>query len=96
MVSMSISVTGSFPMTRQVSVFLPVTLRVPFRVSAPVFPRNVWTSFCPLGYIPAKDSHDDTAKVIYKSQDRKSRKVFNALDWLARLHLMHMTVRVCF
>jgi len=26
-----------------------------------------------------------TAKVVYTSKDRKFRKIFNALDWLARL-----------
>ena len=36
-------------------------------------------------YIPAEDSHDGTAKVVYTSKDRKSRKTFNAMDWLARL-----------
>ncbi|MDA8134105.1 MAG: transposase [Desulfobacteraceae bacterium] len=36
-------------------------------------------------YIPAEDSDDGTAKVVYTSKDQKSRKVFNALDWLARL-----------
>lgn len=36
-------------------------------------------------YIPAEDSDGGTAKVIYTSKDRKSRKVYNALDWLARL-----------
>ena len=36
-------------------------------------------------YIPTEDSHDGTAKVIYTSKDRKSRKTFNAMDWLARL-----------
>ena len=36
-------------------------------------------------YIPEQDSHDGTAKVVYTSKDRKSRKVFYALDWLARL-----------
>jgi hypothetical protein len=36
-------------------------------------------------YIPAEKSDDNTAKVIYTSKDKKSRKVFNALDWLARL-----------
>ena len=35
--------------------------------------------------LPAKDSVDGIAKVVYTSKDRKSRKVFNALDWLARL-----------
>ncbi len=78
-VSMSISVTGSFPMTRPVSAILPATL------SVPVFLKSAWSSFCPLGYIPAKDSHDGTAKVVYTSKDRKSRKTFNAMDWLARL-----------
>ena len=38
-----------------------------------------------LVYIPAEKSDDGVAKVIYTSKDRKSRKVFNALDWLARL-----------
>ena len=38
-----------------------------------------------LVYIPAKRSDSCVAKVIYTSKDRKSRKVFNALDWLARL-----------
>jgi hypothetical protein len=36
-------------------------------------------------YIPAEKSDDNTAKVIYTYKDKKSRKVFNALDWLARL-----------
>ena len=36
-------------------------------------------------YIPTKKSDDGVAKVIYTSKDRKTRKVFTALDWLARL-----------
>ena len=36
-------------------------------------------------YIPAKKSDAGVAKVIYTSKDRKIRKVFTALDWLARL-----------
>lgn len=36
-------------------------------------------------YIPEQDSHDGTAKVVYTSKDHKSRKTFNAMDWLARL-----------
>ena len=36
-------------------------------------------------YVPAKESTDGIAKVVYISKDRKSRKVFMALDWLARL-----------
>ena len=36
-------------------------------------------------YVPAEKSSDGIAKVIYTSKDRKIRKVFNALDWLARL-----------
>ena len=36
-------------------------------------------------YIPAGDSQDGTAKVVYTSRDRKSGKIFNPLDWLARL-----------
>ena len=33
-------------------------------------------------YIPAQNSDDGISKVVYTSKDRKSRKVFNALDWL--------------
>jgi hypothetical protein len=36
-------------------------------------------------YIPAEASMDGVAKVVYTSKDRKSKKFFNALDWLARL-----------
>jgi hypothetical protein len=36
-------------------------------------------------YVPAKKSDDGVAKVIYTSKDRKTRKVFTALGWLARL-----------
>ena len=36
-------------------------------------------------YIPAEESTDGIAKVVYTSRDRKARKIFNALDWLARL-----------
>ena len=36
-------------------------------------------------YVTAKKSDDGVAKVIYTSKDRKSKKVFNALDWLAGL-----------
>ena len=36
-------------------------------------------------YVPAKSSMDGIAKVVYTSKDRKTRKIFNALDWLARL-----------
>jgi len=36
-------------------------------------------------YVPAEKSDGGIAKVIYTSKDRKSRKVFTALDWLARL-----------
>ena len=36
-------------------------------------------------YVPAKKSDDGVAKVIYTSKDRKTRKIFNALEWLARL-----------
>jgi hypothetical protein len=38
-----------------------------------------------LVYISAEESSDGTAKVVYASKDRKTREVFNALDWLARL-----------
>ncbi|WP_232367154.1 transposase [Desulfocicer vacuolatum] len=43
-------------------------------------------------YIPAKKSEDGVAKVIYTSKDKKTRKIFNALDWLARL-LTHIPSR---
>jgi hypothetical protein len=36
-------------------------------------------------YIPAHDSPDGTAKVIYTSKDAKTSKTFDALDWLAQL-----------
>lgn len=36
-------------------------------------------------YLPAKESIDGIAKVIYTSKDRQGRKTFDALDWLARL-----------
>ena len=36
-------------------------------------------------YVPAEESSDGIAKVIYTPKDRESRQVFNALDWLARL-----------
>ena len=36
-------------------------------------------------YVPTKESTDGVAKVVYTANDRKSRKVFNALDWLAQL-----------
>jgi hypothetical protein len=36
-------------------------------------------------YIPAKDSLDGQAKVIYKSKDGRVSKTFEALDWLAQL-----------
>jgi len=36
-------------------------------------------------YIPAEESTDGIAKVVYTSKDRKFRKIFNALDWLAQL-----------
>lgn len=73
------SVTGFILQTRQVLATWPVTL------FGPAFHRREWSSFCPLGYFPAEDSADGIAKVVYTSKDRKSRKVFNALDWLDRL-----------
>ncbi len=36
-------------------------------------------------YIPANDSSDGVAKVIYQSKDGTSTKTFDALDWLVRL-----------
>jgi hypothetical protein len=51
-------------------------------------------------YIPAEESGDGFAKVVYTSKDRKFQKVFDALDWLARLvtHIpgrYEQTVRYC-
>ncbi len=39
-----------------------------------------------------KKSDDGVAKIIYTSKDRKTRKVFTALDWLARL-VTHISSR---
>ena len=36
-------------------------------------------------YIPVAESTDGVAKVIYTSKDGRTRKTFNALDWLAHL-----------
>ena len=36
-------------------------------------------------YIPAKDTLDGRAKVIYRSKDGRECKTFEALDWLAQL-----------
>jgi hypothetical protein len=36
-------------------------------------------------YIPVGESTDSTAKVIYTSKDGRTRKTFDALDWLAHL-----------
>ncbi len=36
-------------------------------------------------YIPVAESTNGTAKVIYTSKDGKTRKTFDALDWLAHL-----------
>jgi hypothetical protein len=38
-----------------------------------------------MNYLPAKDSRDGQAKVIYKSKDGRTSKTFDALDWLAQL-----------
>jgi hypothetical protein len=38
-----------------------------------------------MSYIPATDSLDGQAKVIYRSKDERTSKTFEALDWLARL-----------
>jgi hypothetical protein len=35
-------------------------------------------------YLPAEESTDGVAKVGYTAKDRKSQKVFNALEWLNR------------
>ncbi len=36
-------------------------------------------------YIPAAESSDATAKVVYESKDGRTQKTFDALDWLALL-----------
>jgi hypothetical protein len=36
-------------------------------------------------YIPAHESSDGTAKVVYESKDGRTQKTFDALDWLALL-----------
>ncbi len=36
-------------------------------------------------YLPAKDTLDGQAKVIYRSKDARTSKTFEALDWLAQL-----------
>ena len=36
-------------------------------------------------YIPADESSDGTAKVVYQSKDGRTQKTFDALDWLALL-----------
>ncbi len=36
-------------------------------------------------YLPAKDTLDGQAKVIYRSKDGRRSKIFEALDWLAQL-----------
>ena len=36
-------------------------------------------------YVPAYDSPDSVAKVIYESKDGNASKTFDALDWLAQL-----------
>ncbi len=36
-------------------------------------------------YIPVDESTDGIARVVYISKDKKSRKAFTALDWLAQL-----------
>ncbi len=38
-----------------------------------------------MAYLPAHDTPDGTAKVIYASKDGKTSKTFDALDWLAQL-----------
>ena len=36
-------------------------------------------------YVPAKDTLNSLAKVIYRSKDGRTSKTFDALDWLAQL-----------
>ncbi len=43
-------------------------------------------------YVLAEESTDGIAKVVYTSKDKKTRKTFNALDWLAWL-LTHIPGR---
>lgn len=49
-------------------------------------PRH-WRGFSQerMVYIPVGESTDGTAKVIYTSKDDRTRKTFDALDWLAHL-----------
>jgi hypothetical protein len=42
-------------------------------------------------YVPAYDSPDGVAKVIYESKDAKESKTFDALDWLALLTTITIT-----
>jgi hypothetical protein len=43
-------------------------------------------------YIPVAKSSDGTAKVIHTSKDGRSRKTFDALDWLS-LSVIHIPER---
>jgi hypothetical protein len=36
-------------------------------------------------YIPAHESSDGMAKVVYKSKNGRTQKTFDALDWIALL-----------
>ena len=67
-------------MTKLVLAIWPITLSEPVERCA-----SLRASQERMIYIPAEESTDGIAKVVYTSKDRKSRKVFNALDWLAQL-----------
>jgi hypothetical protein len=58
----------------------------PAILSVPVFSaKRHFVSQERMNYLPAKDSRDGQAKVIYKSKDGRTSKTFEALDWLAQL-----------
>ncbi len=61
-------------MTKLVLAIWPITLSEPVSTDA-----SLRASQERMIYIPAKESTDGFAKVVYTSKDRKSQKVFNAL-----------------
>ena len=38
-----------------------------------------------MAYVPASESFDGVARVIYKAKDGRTTKTFPAMDWLAHL-----------
>ncbi len=77
---MFISGTGSIPMIKQALVIWPDILSAHVERFA-----SLRVSQEKMVYVPVEESTDGIAKVVYTSIDKKSRKTFNALDWLARL-----------